>query len=167
MAPPNFARVANQHQPLFPLSLAHVSPPSLSYSLSFLQPVNVPSAFLFHRRPFARAQHMPHVEESQQPKIVCLKPQLETTNGGALAGCRSPCLSPQFLAISSIVQPLFPVRPPILERAFNGLQNYTPFADPIIAIEKPITIHIMSSMTFCGEPESFREVRPQNVMYSS
>ena len=103
-----------------------MSSPSLSPSLLFLQPVNIASAFSFCRLPFVGSQHVPRVEEAQLKKIVCLKPLPETTNGRAPAGRRSSHLPQRFLAFSSVVRPLFLVRPPILEREFNGLQNYTP-----------------------------------------
>ena len=67
---------------------------------------------------------------------------------------------PPFLPDSNAVQPLFPVKSPVLERAFDLLQNYTPLAGRIIIVEKPITIHTMPSTTFSGELGQFREVRP-------
>ena len=74
-----------------------------------------------------------------------------------LSKCTPP---PPFWVDSSIVQPHFPVKPPVLERVFNGLQNYTPFASRIIAVEKLVSIHIMPSPAFYGELGQFCEARP-------
>ena len=70
---------------------------------------------------------------------------------------------PQFLAIFGAVWPPFTVRPPILEWAFHPLKNRGPLDGRIIAIEKSVTIHTVSAITFSGELRRFREVRPSKV----
>ena len=67
---------------------------------------------------------------------------------------------PLFLADFGTVRPPFPVKPLILEWAFDPLQNYTPLVGRIITVEKSVTIHIVPSTAFFSESEKFREVRP-------
>ena len=50
-----------------------------------------------------------------------------------------------------------------MERALHPLQDRTPFDGRIIAVEKLVTIHTVSSTAFSGEPGKFREVRTPKV----
>ena len=108
-----FVRVANHAQPPNTLTHHSLGPTCLS-----------PSLFSF----FFQSLTLPlHVEEGQPWATVCLKPRLEKMNGGALTGHRRPHLSPWYLAISSVVWPLFLVRPPVFG---TSIQRSTKLCPP-------------------------------------
>ena len=70
---------------------------------------------------------------------------------------------PAFLANFSAVRPPFLVRPPILEQAFDPLQNHTPLDCQIIAVEKSIAIHTVPSRIFSVNRDSFMRWDPPKL----
>ena len=149
---------------LFPYDqLSQFTPPSLYFSLLRPSFIGCEASLSFRCLIVIGDVHASHVEGAEPLTTQSPKSWQETIVGAAARGRRKSRLHPWFLAISGTVRPPFMMRSSVLEWALSPPQNHAPLDRRIFAIQKPVTIHIVTSTAFSSEPGKFHEVRPPKV----
>ena len=155
----NFFKLApwpiRSHQPLPPYLFSCTPPLSVSVFSLLSSPLSRDFPLPFDCRPIIRVVHAPDAIGKRAANDQTTEVSAPDDEWWSLRRLWKIPPSSPFLANSGIFRPYFMARPPVLEQAFNSLQNRAPLDRRIITIEKSITIHTMSSTTFLVNRGSF------------